>query len=265
MFTLKDTIYLIELAFYVPIIPAIIFVILLHGVKKPHTWRPVIIPLILIAGLRIAGATVGLRSLSPDKSDLVSTATILDTIGLAPIVCLIIGLLIRANAPLYRGLPLWAFIPLQMLAVASTIMTAYGGKDLYTGGKNMQRDLILMRVGIFLFIGTFAIAVVLAVITVLKVNEKGYRTEWAIAVCALLSVPLMAVRLSFSTASLFTGQDSVLNPLTNNDTGLWLHFFMVIIMEYIISFSATTAGLTARRVVTVTTEKDDLLQEGEEL
>ncbi|ETS77087.1 hypothetical protein PFICI_10961 [Pestalotiopsis fici W106-1] len=263
MFTLKDTIYLIELAFYGPIIPAIIFVILLHGGKKPYTWRPVIIPLMLMSGLRIAGAAVGLRSLSPDKASLASTATILDTIGLAPVICLIIGLLIRANAPLYRGLPLWAFIPLQMLAVASTVMTAYGGRDLYTAGKNAQRDLTLMRVGIFLFITTFAVAVVLAVITVLKASGKGYRTEWAVAVCALLSVPFMAVRLTFSTASLFTGQDSVLNPMTDNDTGVWLHLFMVVIMEYIISFSATAVGLTSRRVVSIAIEKDDLLSEEE--
>lgn len=96
MFALQDAIYLIELAFYGPILPAIIFILFNHGFKKPYTWRPIIIPLILLSGLRIAGASLGLTSMNPDKASLLNTATLLDTIGLAPVLCLLISLLIRA-------------------------------------------------------------------------------------------------------------------------------------------------------------------------
>lgn len=96
MFLLRDAIFLIELAFYCPIVPAIIFIILIHGGRKPYTWRPIIIPLLLLSGLRIAGAALGLTAMNPGKSNLLTTATLLDTIGLAPVLCLLIGLLIRA-------------------------------------------------------------------------------------------------------------------------------------------------------------------------
>jgi hypothetical protein len=96
MFALRDAIYLVELGFYAPIIPAIISIIIIHGNKKPHTWRPIIMPLLLLASLRIAGASIGLNTLNPDKASLTTTSVLLDTIGLAPILCLVVGLLIRA-------------------------------------------------------------------------------------------------------------------------------------------------------------------------
>lgn len=96
MFLLRDAIYLIELAFYGPLVPAVVFILLIHGLKAPYTWRPIILPLFLLAGLRIAGASLGLAAMNPDKSNLLTTATLLDTIGLAPVLCLLVGLLIRA-------------------------------------------------------------------------------------------------------------------------------------------------------------------------
>lgn len=96
MFLLRDAVFLIELAFYCPLIPAAIFILLVHGVKKPYTWRPIIIPLFILSGLRIAGAALGLAAMSPGKSGLLTTATLLDTIGLAPLMCLLVGLLARA-------------------------------------------------------------------------------------------------------------------------------------------------------------------------
>jgi hypothetical protein len=96
MFALRDAIYLIELGFYLPIIPAIICIILIHGGKKPYTWRPIIIPLLLLTVLRITGSSIGLAAMNPDKANMVTTSTLLDTIGLAPVMCVLIGLLIRA-------------------------------------------------------------------------------------------------------------------------------------------------------------------------
>lgn len=96
MFLLRDAVFLIELAFYCPLIPAAIFILLVHGVKKPYTWRPIIIPLFILSGIRIAGAALGLAAMSPGKSGLLTTATLLDTIGLAPLMCLLVGLLARA-------------------------------------------------------------------------------------------------------------------------------------------------------------------------
>ncbi|KAA8643894.1 hypothetical protein EYZ11_006634 [Aspergillus tanneri] len=263
MFALRDAIYLIELAFYAPIVPAILFIILLHGNKYPYTWRPVVIPLIILSGLRIAAAGLGLAAIDPAKSNLLTTATVLDTIGLAPVLCLLIGLLIRANAPVYKGLPLWVFIPLQMITIPATVMTAYGGRDLYTSRDSQAQDLRLMRAGIILFIALFAGTVLLSVITMLKVRVKLYRSERAAVVCALLCVPFMSVRLAFSAGSLFSGERSVLNPMSEDETSIWLHFLMVIVMEYIVTLSATAVALTARKVVVLTPGRVDPLKDEE--
>ncbi|KAJ5822842.1 hypothetical protein N7447_005182 [Penicillium robsamsonii] len=264
MFALRDAIYLIELAFYAPIVPAILFIIILHGNKHPYTWRSIVVPLIILSGLRIAAAGLGLAAMDPAKSNLLTTATLLDTIGLAPVLCLLIGLLIRANAPIYKGLPIWVFIPLHIITIAATVMTAYGGRDLYTSRDSQAQDLRLMRAGIILFIAIFAAIVLLSIITMPKVRVKVYRTECTAVVCVLLCVPFMSVRLLFSAGSLFLGSQSVLNPMSENETGVWLHFLMVIVMEYIVTLSATAVALTAKRVVVLTAGKFESLKDEDE-
>ncbi|KAH8658233.1 hypothetical protein BX600DRAFT_439403 [Xylariales sp. PMI_506] len=249
MFELRDAVFLIELAFYCPIIPALIFIILIHGGKKPYTWRPIIIPLLILATLRIAGAAMGLSSLDPGKAGNLTTATLLDTIGLAPVLCVILGLLIRANAPLLGGLPFWAFVPVQLIAATATIMTAYGGRDLYSASADHQsEDLTLMQIGIYLFITTFTITIFLTIATMLMVNQKQHRTERMATICAMMTIPFMSVRLAFSVGSMFSGDGTVLNPVSDDDTQVWLHFLMVVCMEYLATLSATAVALTSRRM-----------------
>lgn len=142
-------------------------------------------------------------------------------------------------------------------------MTAYGGRDLYTSRDSQAQDLRLMRAGIILFIALFAGIMVLSVITMLKVRVKFYRTERAAVVCALLCVPFMSVRLAFSAGSLFSGQGSVLNPMSEDETGIWLHFLMVIVMEYIVTLSATAVALTARKVMVLSAGRADSLKDEE--
>jgi len=133
-------------------------------------------------------------------------------------------------------------------------MTAYGGRDLYTNDENQANDLTLMRAGISLSIAIFSITVLLSVITLYKV-QGGYGNERAAAVCAVLSIPFISVRLAFSVGSLFSGEGSVLDPMAEDDMGVWLHLFMVVLMEYIVVLSATAVALGSRRVVVV--EKKD--------
>jgi hypothetical protein len=142
-------------------------------------------------------------------------------------------------------------------------MTAYGGRDLYTSRDSQEQDLRLMRAGIVLFIALFAGIIILSVVTMLKVRVKFYRTERTAVICALLCVPFMSVRLAFSAGSLFSGDGSVLNPMASDDTGIWLHFLMVIVMEYIVTLSSTAVALTARKVVVFTAGRADSLKDEE--
>lgn len=120
-----------------------------------------------------------------------------------------------------------------------------------------------MRAGIVLFIALFAGIIILSVITMLKVRVKFYRTERAAVICALLCVPFMSVRLAYSAGSLCSGEGSVLSPMSEDDTGIWLHFLMVIVMEYIVTLSSTAVALTARKVVVFTAGRADSLKDEE--
>jgi cytochrome bd-type quinol oxidase subunit 2 len=151
-----------------------------------------------------------------------------------------------------------------MTAIIATAMTAYGGRDLYTSKDHQDKDVKLMRAGAILFILIFVVYIVLTIATMMKVREKGHRTERTATICALLAVPFMSVRLAFSAGSLFSGSDSVLNPMSSDDTPLWLHLFMVILMEYVVILSTTTVALTARRIVSIGGEIDDLLSDADE-
>lgn len=134
-------------------------------------------------------------------------------------------------------------------------MTAYGGRDLYSSREKQDQDMRFMRAGVFPFIATFTITVLLAVVTLLKVRDERFRTERAVAVCAILVVPFMTVRLASSAGSHFSGQNSVLSPLSKQESGVWLHFVMVVVMEYVVVLAATAVALCARRGVVVEDEK----------
>lgn len=134
-------------------------------------------------------------------------------------------------------------------------MTAYGGRDLYTSAKDQDKDVTLMRAGIFIFIGIFTITILLACLTFLRVSRcHCHRTERIAAICVLMCTPFMAIRLAFSVGSLFTasgggdkGSESVLNPMSDDSTDIWVHFLMVIVMEYIAALSTTAVSLTAKK------------------
>lgn len=147
------------------------------------------------------------------------------------------------------------FIVLQLTVIVATVMTAYGGRDLYAGRDSVNLDLTLMRAGIVIFMIVFTIIVILAILTMLVVRAKFYRTERMAAICVLLCVPFMSARLVYSAGSVFFLNQSVLNPVTDAETSVWLHFFMVIIMEYVMAMSATAVALTARKVFDLTTDK----------
>lgn len=171
---------------------------------------------------------------------------------------------VTRNAPLYGGLPFFAFLPLQLVTIAATAMTAYGGRDLYSARENQDKDILLMRVGVVLFICIFSVVILLTIITLMKVREKGHKTERTAAVCTALCIPFMCVRLAFSAGSMFSGSDSVLNPMTSDDTGVALHLFMVVLMEYAVTLSSTAVALTARRMVAIGMEIDELLSDEDE-
>lgn len=162
------------------------------------------------------------------------------------------------NAPLYKGISFWVFLPLQLTVIAATVMTAFGGHDLYTAGDNRHRDVTLMRAGIFIFIGVFTATVFLAGLTFVRVSRcLCHRTERTAVACVLMCIPFMSIRLAFSVGSLFTasggggdkGTGSVLNPMSDDNTDVWVHFFMVIIMEYVAALSTTAVSLTAKKKV----------------
>lgn len=142
-------------------------------------------------------------------------------------------------------------------------MTAYGGRDLYTNQNKHEQDLRLMRAGSVIFIAIFVGVIVLSVVTMLKVRVKFYRTERAAVVCALLCVPFISSRLAYSVGSVFSGADSVLNPMSKSETSLWLHFLMVIVMEYIATLSSAAVALTARKVVVLTAGNPHSLKDEE--
>lgn len=151
-------------------------------------------------------------------------------------------------------------------------MTAYGGRDLYTSGQHQKKDLTLMRAGIFVFIGIFTVTVILAALTFIRVSRcHCHRTERVATACMLLCIPFMSIRLAFSVGSLFSSfggghqqNQSVLNPMSDDNTDIWVHFFMVIIMEYVAALSAAAVSLTAKKKVAPVLEPGKVLDEDDD-
>jgi hypothetical protein len=51
--------------------------------------------------------------------------------------------------------------------------------------------------------------------------------------------------------------------MSGDETGIWLHFLMVIVMEYIVTLSATAVALTARKVMVLSAGRADSLKDEE--
>ncbi|PYI33324.1 hypothetical protein BP00DRAFT_326523, partial [Aspergillus indologenus CBS 114.80] len=81
-----------ELIVYIPIALLAIFVVIRHGFYKQLGW----IYLCIFSGIRVAGATMEIRSVrDPDNTDNKEWATILQSVGLSPLLLSTLGLLKR--------------------------------------------------------------------------------------------------------------------------------------------------------------------------
>lgn len=151
-------------------------------------------------------------------------------------------------------------------------MTAYGGRDLYTSGQHQNQDVTLMRAGIFIFISIFTITIILAALTFTRVSRcHCHSTERVATACTLLCIPFMSIRLAFSVGSLFSssgagdkGSQTVLNPMSDDNTDIWVHFLMVIVMEYVAALSATAVALAATKKVVPVLEPGKVLDEDDD-
>jgi hypothetical protein len=87
----RDIVAAIELAFYVPTAVLAVLVCLRHGFNRSSGW----IYTLLLCLVRIAGAVCQLISINDHSVSLVVAKTIIDSIGLSPLLLATLGMLSR--------------------------------------------------------------------------------------------------------------------------------------------------------------------------
>ncbi|MCJ1310020.1 hypothetical protein MMC25_003681 [Agyrium rufum] len=214
--TSREDLQIAYLAFYGPALLVSAVVAFKHGLQRSTGW----IFLVLLAIIRIAGAGLTLytdNETNPSKT-LLTTADILASVGLSPLLGAMLGLISRAHTTMLdgRGLKQLVFRILGLLSTVALILAIIGGidasKDDTTDQKN-GKD--LTKAGILLFVLAYLLQSALTLFTWTKARylvPEG--RNFLIAVT--LSIPFLAVRFIYSLLGEFDTSTTTFSPLTGN-------------------------------------------------
>jgi len=97
--TPRDIVAIIELVIYLLLALVAVLVLFRHGFRGRTTWLWVCFPILILAGIRLAGAGLEISRASSGQqvdSNSASRSLILDAVGLSPLIMILIGMLNRA-------------------------------------------------------------------------------------------------------------------------------------------------------------------------
>jgi hypothetical protein len=260
MISTPEAIAIAELCVYAPILLLTFIIVLRHGFKRQSGW----IYLAIFCIVRIAGAALKILSAEhPLSTDDAEWATILQSVGLSPLLLATLGLLkritdlvttrvlsertsIAMNGTVGKigsliVLPSAASLRSRIIQlsrvpiVLGLVFCIIGGTD--TG--DVKKGTTFTKVGIVIFLVFYIVLAIIVTVTARDVSNvpRGEKRLYWVIVAA---IPFLGVRLLWSLIAVF-GHDKQFS-ITAGDP--WVNFGMAIVEEFIIVSMYTVLGLT---------------------
>ncbi|KOS18564.1 hypothetical protein ESCO_001316 [Escovopsis weberi] len=233
-----DGIAIAELLFYLLALAAAVSLCLKHGFTKDLGWRAILV----LALVRIIGSALRLATIhDPHNINLYIGWQVLDSIGIAPLLLLLIGLLGRALASIPAAAPGKLSIhaahrrAVLLLLAASVVLFAVGGSrsrvEVVAGQPTTDYSQIT-KVAVVLHIvvlAATAAGLALAAARIGNVPARERKVVHAVALC----LPFVAVRLAYTCLLVFGGKKS--SP--------WLYLGLSSLPEMFVTFVGVILGL----------------------
>jgi len=234
-----------QLSIYAALSVPFIYILFRHG-------RPGVIGWFYILGFCSIRVVGGGMALSSDKSGTPNTtAAILSSIGLSPLIIGISGLLHEAryyrNSKL-RGDREWPIVGIFHLTVLAGLGLVASGASAFNGADIKPTDLTLLKVGIIILLITWVILCIWSLFSLLlsqrTVEAPGFVGGTKILYVVLFSLPFAGIRMLYSVISILSPSKSL-----NLESGaIGLKIGLSFIPELIVILAFLFVGLATHRL-----------------
>lgn len=229
-----------ELAFYVPALLVGIVICIKHGFGKSTGWYY----LVVLSLLRLIGSscTLYMQTQNDYSSGLVETAVITSSIGTAPLVLVLLGLIERIHAQMtQKSFQPRVFTPIHLIGLAALIIAIVGGTDRSNSDPGTQktgRD--LLEAGSILFLVVYLAVALLTVLTAMRASYIP-STEKLLIIAGMAALPFVLVRIVYTIAVSFSNDPT--SAFYYKSPSVWVTAFMQFAMEAIAIVLYSWAGL----------------------
>lgn len=232
-----DRIAIAEIVVYSVFLLTGVFLCWKHGFARSDGWRFAII----LALARLIGSSLRLATVSdPTNTSLYVGWLTLNGFGLAPLILLLLGLLVRlfesinqrghvVVKPIYQRL-------IQLLMLGAMILIIVGGTQSsyhLNGGSSSVHYSGISQAGMGLLIVVFALVVLESL---LAFRNQGFvaQGEHRILIAVFLSLPFLLVRLVYGAVLIFGSIHG----------SVWLYLGAGVVMEMVVVLICEAVGLT---------------------
>ncbi|KAM5533770.1 hypothetical protein V8D89_012545 [Ganoderma adspersum] len=255
----RGDIAIVEIILYIPILFLSIVLVVRHGATRKAGW--IFFAILSIARI-VGGSTHALWEQHPSNATLQTIFTIMESIGLSPLLMATLGFLSTVGQYTLEDHPVMSIRTsgvLHLIGTIAVILSVVGGTDI-SSAKN-ESDLSSAathrRIGAALFVVLYAAVVAITVFCWGKrAQVLTYRRKLLLAIAA--SLPFIFVRIVFTVLSSFAplpfafDADGHMVPETSDSplkhflstSGNWaIYLFMSVAAEYVVVLIYTFAGL----------------------
>ncbi|KAN0110649.1 hypothetical protein V8E51_007036 [Hyaloscypha variabilis] len=251
---------IVELIVFIPCIPLGIAVCLRHGFKRTSGW----IFVVILSVIRTAGAVCQLLTYDHPTEGLIKATLILDSIGIAPLMLTVLGVLARLiqwiNTSMQNPRINSKFLRIIQLVIGISLILGILG---VTSPKSQAANgtftpPAISKIGILLNILVFIVLTIIFVLSLphgsaLPTSERSLRIYIPVALAAIFVRLLYATLCIFvhnTTFSLFNGS------VTANVLMAIVEEFFVVIITIALGFKLERVSEEVERVVVELNQKD---------
>lgn len=232
-----DRIAIAEIVVYAGFLILGIFLCFKHGIAKSDGWRYAII----LALARLIGSSLRLATISdPENTSLYGGWLTLNGLGLAPLILLLLGLLMRLFESINRQghvvvKPIYQRL-IQLLMLVGMVLIIVGGTQAdyaFNGNDPSIRYPSISHAGMAIFIVVFVLVVLE---TVMAFMNQGFvaQGEHRLFFAIFISLPFLLVRLIYGSVLIFGSVHA----------SVWLYLGAGVIMEMAVVLVCEVIGLT---------------------
>ncbi|ERS96984.1 uncharacterized protein SPSK_02673 [Sporothrix schenckii 1099-18] len=251
--TIYNDISIVQLVFFLPSLFIAGTLCYRHGIRRSAGW----IYLVILSLMRIIGASMELATIaSPDNVSLATGASILQTIGLSPLILMLLGLVTRTYTALPEhkrpSIPNAQILRLmQLVVIVGLILSIVGGTDMssqvqdaVSKGQPISYTIpSLTKAGIALMIVGYVLVLLSSLIltTCLSSIVDG---EKRLLMAVLVALPFVFVRLLYSILSAFDSSSANFHQFGGSTNAGYVVLGMCTIMEIISAIIFEVVGMT---------------------